>query len=226
MGKDAQDLEVKKLRHSAECVMRQSVQPHDLIAMLRRLLKMAPPDSEDALFAHRHLAELTVETEPWKAALSARRLIAANPNDDQGWALLALAMSLMSHYRAAERAYRKAIAISPRNPWYAHNLGHLLDVVLDRPNEGLPLLAFAHRMEPQETEIASSYAHVLGRVGKTEDARKLLRRALRQGGTSEQRALLTWLDEACDGRPSKSRRRKTKTSTENSSASHRKNRRA
>ena len=223
MGKDAREQEVRKLRRSAEWALRKSLEPSDVVAVLQRLLRMVPPDSEDALFAHRHLAELTVEQEPWKAALSARRLIAANPDDDQGWALLALALTLLSHYQAAVRAYRRALALSPQNPWYAHNLGHLLDVGLDRPNDGLALLQSAHRREPQETEIASSYAHALGRVGKIEEARDLLRRSIRDGGNREQRALLAWLDEATAERQPV-RRRKTRSTAPTEKAPRRKGR--
>jgi Flp pilus assembly protein TadD len=208
MGIDAHEQEVRRLRRSADWALQKPFDPHDTVAILRRLLRMVPPDSEDALFAHRHLAELTVESNPWSAALSARRLVRGNPDDDQGWALLALALTLMSHYRAAVRAYRRALALSPHNPWYAHNLGHLLDVGLDRPDDGLPLLSAAHRKEPHETEIASSYAHALGRVGKIEEARDLLRRSIRDGGNRDQRALLAWLDEATAERRTVVKKRK------------------
>jgi len=196
MGIDAHDQEVRRLKRSVDWALREPLEPSEIVPILRRLLKMVPPEGEDALFAHRHLAELTVETNPWQAALSARKLTRHDPDDDQGWALLALSLTMLSHYRAAVRAYRKALALSPSNPWYAHNLGHMLDVGLDRPNEGLPLLSAAHRKEPQETEIAASYAHALGRVGKFEEARDLLRRSIRDGGNRDQRALLAWLDEA------------------------------
>jgi len=190
--------------------------PSEIVPIIKRLLGLVDPDSEDALFAHRHLAELTVESNPWQAALSARRLIRHHPDDDEPWALLALSLTLMGHYHAAVRAYRRALSLSPGNPWYAHNLGHLLDVALDRPNDGLSLLASAHRQEPHETEIASSYAHALGRVGKLEEARDLLRRSIRDGGNSDQRALLAWLDEAtadCTGEePTVARRRRTGSS--------------
>lgn len=210
MGIDANEQEVRRLRRSADWALQKPFDTIDTVAILQRLLRMVPPDSEDALFAHRHLAELTVESNPWSAALSARRLVRRNPEDDQGWALLALALTLLSHYRAAVRAYRRALALSPHNPWYAHNLGHLLDVGLDRPDAGLPLLSAAHRKEPKETEIASSYAHALGRVGKIEEARDLLRRSIGEGGNHDQRTLLAWLEQATAERSPVVRKRKHK----------------
>lgn len=204
---EGQEQEVRRLRRSADWALREPLDPCEVVPILRRLLRVAPADSEDALFAHRHLAEMTVESSPWIAALSARKLVARHPDDDQGWALYGLAMTLLAHYHAAVAAYRRALALCPNNPWYAHNLGHLLDVALDRPNEGLSLLSRAHRRIPEETEIASSYAHALGRVGKLEEARDLLRRSIRDGGNKDQRALLAWLDEAtADRSPRRGRR--------------------
>lgn len=212
MGNDAHEQEVRRLRGAVDWALREPLPPEEIVPMLRRLLSMVPSDGEDALFAHRHLAELTVETNPWQAALSARHLLRYLSDTDEPWALLALSLTLMGHYRAAVRAYRKALALSPSNPWYAHNLGHLLDVALDRPDDGLPLLSAAHRKEPQETEIASSYAHALGRVGKLEEARDLLRSSIRDGGNRDQRALLAWLDEAtadCGDEPKTAPRRRS-----------------
>jgi Flp pilus assembly protein TadD len=163
--------------------------------MLRRLARHAPSDSDDFRFAHRHLAELRVEREPWLAALSARHVVALCPDDDGAWAILGLSFTLLGHYRSAVASYRRAIALSPANPWYAHNLGHLLDVTMDRPREALRLLQAAHLKEPRESEIASSYVHALGRTGRTSDARKLLKRYMKGGGTADQRALMRWLED-------------------------------
>lgn len=162
--------------------------------MLRRLARTAPPDSDDFSFAHRHLAELSVEQEPWLAALSARQVIALRPEDDGAWAVLGLSYTLLGHYRAAVSSYRRAVLLSPSNPWYAHNLGHLLDITLDRPAEAVRLLHSAHTREPREADIAASYVHALGRVGRTDDARKLLKRYMKGGGNADQKALLRWLE--------------------------------
>ncbi len=192
---NANDQEARRLRRSVEWALREPLDPSEIVPIIQRLLRVVPNDGEDALFAHRHLAELTVESSPWQAALSARKLLRKDPYDNQVWAILALALTLLGHYQAAVRAYRRALALAPDNPSYAHNLGHLLDVALDRPDDGLPFLLSAHRREPDETEIASSYAHALGRVGRFEEARDLLRCSIRDGGNRDQRALLAWLDE-------------------------------
>lgn len=178
--------------------------------MLARLARAAPPESDSWIFAHRHLAELAVEHDPWRAALFARRVIAHRPEDDGAWAVLGLAQSLLGHCRFAVRAYEQALALAPENPWYAHNLGHLYDVALGRAKDALPLLARATTAQPDEPDIAASYAHALARCGKVDLAKRVLRRATRRGATADHTALARWLDEfgldlELDAEPSKTR---------------------
>jgi Tfp pilus assembly protein PilF len=186
--------EVRRLRRNVDWALRQALDPDELVPMLRRLARSAPPESEDFSFAHRHLAELSVERDPWRAALSARQVIALRPEDDGSWAVLGLSFTIMGHFRTAVAAYRRAVSLAPANPWYAHNLGHLLDVTLNRPGEAVRLLHNAHEHQPQEADIAASYVHALGRVGRTNEARKLLKRFMKGGGTADQKALLRWLE--------------------------------
>jgi Flp pilus assembly protein TadD len=135
-----------------------------------------------------------VEHDPWRAALFARRVLQFHEEDDGAWAVLGLAQSLLGNYRYAARAYERALAIAPENPWYAHNLGHLYDVALNRPHDALPLLAQATEAQTGEADIAASYAHALARCGKLVLAKKILKRAIRHGATADQMALWRWLD--------------------------------
>jgi Tfp pilus assembly protein PilF len=186
--------QLERLRRDVELALQGDVEPDEILPMLARLARAAPPESEVWVFAHRHLAELGVEHDPWRAALFARRVLTVDPSDDGAWAVLGLAQSLLGHYRYAARAYERALSLSPKNPWYAHNLGHLYDVALDRPRDALPLLERAARAEAGETEIAASYAHALARCGDVTLAKKVLRRAIRHGATADQMALYRWLD--------------------------------
>jgi tetratricopeptide (TPR) repeat protein len=174
--------------------MRDNLDAEDILPMLARLARAAAPESDAWIYAHRHLAELGVEHDPWRAALFARRVIAHRPDDDGAWAVLGLAQSLLGNCRYAARAYEHALALAPDNPWYAHNLGHLYDVALDRAADALPLLARATFAQPGEADIAASYAHALARCGKLAMAKRVLRRAIRHGGTADQMALARWLD--------------------------------
>lgn len=193
MARNAGD-EVERLRREVVRGLSAKLDAEELLPMLARLARAASPESDVWVFAHRHLAELGVERDPWRAALFARRVLCLCPDDDGAWAVLGLAQSLLGNYRYAARAYERALELSPDNPWYAHNLGHLYDVALDRPVDALPLLARATEAQTGEADIAASYAHALARCGKLLLAKRVLKRAIRHGGTSDQMALWRWLD--------------------------------
>jgi Flp pilus assembly protein TadD len=166
----------------------------EVVPMLEALARAEPAGTASWVFAQQKLAEVLVESDPWRAAIAARAAMAHAPDDEAPRALLGLALTLLGHYRSAARAYRAALSIAPDNPWYAHNLGHLLDVALDQPREAVTLLTRAHLTE-SHLEIAASLAHALGRIGRTDQARKVLTRALGEAApNAEHAALLAWLD--------------------------------
>lgn len=150
----------------------------DLAPMLERLVRRTRVESDAGTFARQTLAELTVAEQPWRAARLARDLIAAERASAQSHAVLALAHSLLGNFRCAVQAYERALALAPNTVEYAHNLGHLLDVALDRPRQALVHLGQAHRADPEDVEIAASYAHALQHAGRASDARRLLCRSL------------------------------------------------
>jgi tetratricopeptide (TPR) repeat protein len=187
---------VETLRRRAERAMDEGRGRGVVEPLLERILKVAPEGDPGRIFAHRHLAELQLEEDPWAAALHLRKVIGARPHDDVAHSLMALAQALLGNYHAAVGSYRRALALEPRNPWYHHNLGHLLDVALDRPKAALHHLeiALAHA-DPPEHEITASMAHCLARVGRHEQARELAQAAVRAAPDNrEHRALLQWID--------------------------------
>ncbi|HEY3595115.1 MAG TPA: tetratricopeptide repeat protein [Polyangiaceae bacterium] len=195
MGKRAESDDVDTLRRNVEWALRNAVDADEVLPMLAKLARSAEPESDAWVLAHRHLAELAVDRDPWRSAIFARRVVKVDPDDDGAWAVLGLAQTLLGNYRYAAASYRRAIALSPHNPWYAHNLGHLLDVALGRPQDAIALLAEAHKREPKENEIAASYAHALARAGRLGQAKKVLRRVVAKGATAEQMILWRWLEQ-------------------------------
>ncbi len=188
---------VEILRRRAERAMDEGRGRGIVEPLLERILRVAPEGDPGRIFAHRHLAELHLEENPWAAALHLRKVIGARPHDDVSHSLMALAQALLGNYRAAVTSYRKAVALEPRNPWYHHNLGHLLDVALDRPESALHHLeiALAHA-DPPEHEITASVAHCLARVGRMDQARQLAAAAVRAAPRNrDHRALLSWIDQ-------------------------------
>ena len=176
-GNDQRDLDV--LRTRAEDAIRRGKPTSEVRPLLERILAISSSASDDALFAHRHLAELLIEEHPWVAALHLRQVAVYVDDDDVVHALMGLCQALLGNFQSAVSAYRKALKLAPRNPWYHHNLGHLLDVALSRPEVAEEHLRLAHRMEPEEHEITASLAHCLGRLGTLDEARMLADDAVR-----------------------------------------------
>ena len=191
---DSHKPEAERLRQDVEWALRRAIDPSDVLPMLHRLARTAVEGTDESIYAHRNLAELLVERNPWRAALHARRLLSHRPEDDRGWAMLGLCQTLLGNFRFAASAYHRALTRSPSNPWYAHNLGHLLDVALGRAKAALPWLKSAHAAAPTNSEIATSYAHALARAGNVPEAKKVLARAIKKGMSREHAALLRWLD--------------------------------
>ena len=190
------------LRQEIERSLRRAFDPADVLPRLARLARLAPAASDDGVFAHRQLAELLVERHPWRAAIYARRALAHRADDDRAWAVLAFCQTLLGNFRYAATAYQQAIACAPANPWYAHNLGHLLDVALGSPQRALPWLRAAYGKKADNSEIVASYVHALARAGQTTAARGILERALERFDSRELEALLRWLDQGAPSRPS------------------------
>jgi tetratricopeptide (TPR) repeat protein len=188
------------LRQEIERSLRRAFDPADVLPRLARLARLAPAASDDGVFAHRQLAELLVERHPWRAAIYARRALAHRSDDDRAWAVLAFCQTLLGNFRCAATAYQQAIASAPANPWYAHNLGHLLDVALGAPHRALPWLRSAYGKKADNSEIVASYVHALARAGHTAEARGVLERALERFDSRELQALLRWLDQGAPSR--------------------------
>lgn len=193
-SEDQRNVEV--LRRRAERALdegrgRLAVEP-----LLERILDLASADDPACSFAHHHLAELRLERDPWSSALHLRKVLETQPRDDVAHSLMALAQALLGNYRAAVASYRRALRFAPKNPWYHHNLGHILDVALDDPSGALPHLTLAlEHSDPSEHEITASAAHCLARVGRLEEARELAESAIASAPSSaDHRALLRWID--------------------------------
>jgi len=189
-----------RLERNVAWAIEQRFAPCDLLPMVERLVQIAEPGSATWAFANRQLAELVVEQQPWRAAAAARAVAASKPDDDAAHGLLGLALTVLGHYRSAARSYRAALALAPENPWYAHNLGHLLDRVLGEPRGALYWLRRAFAAEPH-VEIGASLAHALGQAGRPREGLRVLRKGLRgEPGSPDHQALQAWLEQGAPRR--------------------------
>lgn len=185
--------ETRQLRREIEQALRHAFDPADVLPRLDRLSRLASPWSEEGIFAHRKLAELLVERHPWRAAIYAKRALAHDGGDDRSWAVLAFSHTLLGHFRSAVAAYKRATACAPSNPWYAHNLGHLLDVALGEPERALPWLRTAYLAKSDNSEIVASYVHALAAATRMTEAKRVLDDALERFDSHELGALKRWV---------------------------------
>lgn len=163
----------------------------ELVPLLRRLVQAAPPGSAERRAARRELAELTVVGDPWRSARLVMDVLREEA-DARALGVLGLAHTLLGNYRSAIRAYRRALELAPGVPEYEHNLGHLLDVALDRPLSALPHLRRAEAGLPGEPEVQSSLAHALLRVGRSNEASSLLSRVFKGDPERVRATLASW----------------------------------
>lgn len=184
--------DLERMLTDVEWAISKQFAARDLVPMLENLVRAAPSASDAAHFAKLRLSELIVGEAPFRAARLARDVLVRGESD-RAWAVLGLAHTLLGNYRIAARSYRRALALMPDCGVYEHNLGHVLDVALDRPRDALAHLERAHRALPEESEIASSYAHALLRSGQLDKARALLRLAMKTPEDAEG-VLRTWQD--------------------------------
>jgi tetratricopeptide (TPR) repeat protein len=169
-------LELERLVGDVKWAKAHRFPARELRAMLRRLVAEAPEGSEERRFARVELATMLLESEPWLAARMASDALRCRP-DEQTYSLLGIAHTLLGHYRSAMRAHRRALELGPSSAEHEHNLGHLLDVAFNRPLSALPHLRRAFRGMPDEPEVASSLAHALVRLGRIDEAERLLTNA-------------------------------------------------
>ncbi|MBI3203359.1 MAG: tetratricopeptide repeat protein [Polyangiaceae bacterium] len=176
------------LLHDVGYALERGYPPRELIPMLEKLVVHAEKGSDAALFGMRELAKLLCDKQPWRAARLARQVL-AEADDAEAWRTLGVALSMLGHFRAAVRAYQHALAHDPRCPVATHNLGHLLDVGLGRPDRGLRYLSVALDVAPHDIEIRASHAHALVRLGRVDEALASLGKHL-PGGRDEARELV------------------------------------
>lgn len=170
---DRSKTRLRRLRARVARLLDGGERGRDVRALLDALAREAEPASEEALFAHRQLAELRLDAEPWRAALHLRQLVRSGAADDGVHALMGLSFALLGSFRAAVAAYRRALALAPNNACYHHNLGHLLDVGLGEPAAALAHLRRAHEVRNHDPAITDSLARCLARLGKDDEARAL-----------------------------------------------------
>lgn len=173
----------RRLRERVERALEADEGRKVLEPLLERLVASAPSGSDAAVLGHRYLAEFRLTDHPWRALLHLKQVLSVHPDDDVALAMMGLAHAMSGHHGAAVASYRRASLVAPENPWYRHNLGHLLDVALDDPARALPHLRAAYdALGDGEPEVVASLAHCLSRI---DDARRVEATALVEAARRE-----------------------------------------
>jgi Flp pilus assembly protein TadD len=192
--------ELDRLRARIDDALRRERPRAEIVPLLDRLLTQAPEQGELFVYGHRHMAELLLQEQPWRAALHLRRVLKSGAGDDTAHALMGLCQALLGNFDSAVFHYERALALDPSNAWYHHNLGHLLDVALNLPEVAVLHLRWAHEAHPMEDEVTASLSHCLARIGELEEAQALAREALDLSPEHESHAsLLSWIRRGAPG---------------------------
>jgi Flp pilus assembly protein TadD len=192
--------ELDRLRARIDDALRRERPRAEIMPLLDRLLSQAPEHGELFLYGNRHMAELLLQEQPWRAALHLRRVLKTGSGDDTAHALMGLCQALLGNFDSAVFHYERALALDPSNAWYHHNLGHLLDVALNLPEVAVLHLRWAHDAHPMEDEVTASLAHCLARIGELEEAQALAREALDLSPEHESHSsLLSWIRRGAPG---------------------------
>ncbi|MCH2108808.1 MAG: hypothetical protein MK135_05730 [Polyangiaceae bacterium] len=190
--------QLNELYADVEWALSEGLPATEVIFALDRLKAAAPKGSGYELYTNRYLAEALLERAPFRALKCGRRALELE-EDACTFACVGIAHLSLKNDSSAELAFRGALRLEPENPWYAHNLGHILDTCLNRSEEALKWLESAHRALPDDVDVLLSLAHAVFRVQGEEPTRNLLLRAF-EGSTSEvEGRLRSWRIEESQG---------------------------
>src|SRR5260221_7162653 len=85
MGKRAESEDIDTLRRNVEWALRNALYADEVLPMIAKLARSADPESGAWVLAHRHLAELAVDRDPWRFASFARRRGDVDPPAHAAW---------------------------------------------------------------------------------------------------------------------------------------------
>ena len=99
---------VEELLSDVSWAIAQRLPKRDLFAMLTRLVASAQPGSAEERFAKLELARLALDKQPFRAARLAQEAL-RHGADETALGLLGVAHMRLGHFRAARRAFEKAL---------------------------------------------------------------------------------------------------------------------
>jgi len=131
-------------------------------------------DNDAALLSARRFLD---QGDPWGALELCKAYCAANENDADALDLLGQCLAGSGDFPAAGNAIDRAIRIVPDRALYYVHLGEV-NVQVGRGREALGCFQHALQLAPDDAGVLNTYAMTLWGMGRLEDARALLQRAV------------------------------------------------
>jgi len=175
------------LRQLARILLHQG-QPGQALARLEAAAGLAP----EAKGIDYELGVIQLANSAWDEAVRHfRRAIRCRPDDADSSFNLSWALRRSGHAKEAEPPLREALRLRPVWPAAWFNLGNLLLDDLEQPEEAAEAYTVALAQAPDAPECLGNLAMAKWRTGETDEAERLLRRALAlQPGLSSAAATL------------------------------------
>jgi tetratricopeptide (TPR) repeat protein len=113
--------------------------------------------------------EVLALTEGWRAGL---------PDDPKAWFYHGAALAALGRFMEADTAYRRSLALDPKDAKTWNNLAKLSFEALERPAEAMRCLQQLLSLDPKNKLAWVNLGSLLGKLGRHEDALKCADKAL------------------------------------------------
>lgn len=164
-------------------VMTRMGKADDARSMLDQLRRQFPPLAPRLILAE---AEMLLDAERFEDALSVYdQALAKNPGDDSLLYGRSLVHERMGKFPLAEADLRSILAADQDDARAMNALGYMLTVNTDRYEEARKLIEAALQRSPNDAAVIDSMGWVLYKLGRLEEARGFLEKALMQAADPE-----------------------------------------
>jgi tetratricopeptide (TPR) repeat protein len=164
-------------------VMTRMGKADDARSMLDQLRRQFPPLAPRLILAE---AEMLLDAERFEDALSVYdQALAKNPGDDSLLYGRSLVHERMGKFPLAEADLRSILAADQDDARAMNALGYMLTVNTDRYEEARKLIEAALQRSPNDAAVIDSMGWVLYKLGRLEEARGFLEKALMQAPDPE-----------------------------------------
>ncbi len=170
-------------------VLQLGLQVGDHAAMVKEAeeaISIFPSAPELYLYHAIALGQLERHDEAIETLILGRDLVVDNaPLTAQFWTSLGDAHNQAKQFPESDRAFDKALQLDPDNPTTLNNYAYYLSVRGEQLDKAATMSARSNELAPGQPSFQDTYAWVLFRAGKFEEARTWIEKALASGGDDQ-----------------------------------------